>query len=411
MSRVRAVFEVSRRFIHDVNDTNLSIFAGSLVYITLLSLVPTLALSFSVLHAFGVQNQLEPLLVEMLSPIGEQADQLVGGILAFVNNTNFEMLGVLGVCMILYSGVSMVLKLEFAFNHIWQVKETRPIIKRIGFYLAMLLLGPVMFFLSMASMGAISGIPFVQGLLSVQYFSTVYYFLINVLPFILIISALFVLYWVLPNYKVSPKFAAYSAIITAGVWKLLGLGFASFVATSVNYNVVYSSFAVVVLFIFWVYLTWLSILVGTMICAQWQYRQHPNLKGMTPSQIRLIRLLILLRIVKNSLMEDCSTSIADLAQKAQLPSTDILQLVSGLVENRLITFESQVGGGSACANLQVKDMTLGELLTVADFSPSTIDGSAAVMELMPELGMLQSWYLGKSNGNLTLSELCATPLR
>jgi membrane protein len=48
----------------------LSLRAMSLVYTPILSLVPLLAFSFSVLKGFGVQNQAEPLLLEFFAALG-----------------------------------------------------------------------------------------------------------------------------------------------------------------------------------------------------------------------------------------------------------------------------------------------------------------------------------------------------
>lgn len=405
MNRFKSFGLGCKQLVHEANDTNLSIFAGSLVYITLLSLVPTLALSFSVLHAFGIQNQLDPLLVELLSPIGDHADQLVDGILQFVNNTNVEMLGIIGVGMILYSGISMVLKLEFAFNHIWQVTETRSLVKRISFYLAMLLLGPVVLFLSMAFMGAIDEIPFFQSFLAFQYFSIPYYFLINIVPFLLITFALFALYYVLPNYSVSARFAAYSAMITAFVWKLLGWGFSSFIATSVNYNVIYSGFAVVVLFIFWVYLTWLSILIGTMICSKLQYRASPRLRNVSSQKSRLLRLCLLLRIYPANAADSQPVSIADLASDAQIPINEIMSLVNDLKHENRVDVEIQCGKTWVHAKADLSGLSLGQLLELVDFPQSLSVEDGMFEGFAAELSQLRCWYAKDLKCDSPVSEI------
>ena len=54
----------------DLAQGPLTLWAMSLVYTTLLSLVPLLALAFSVLKAFGAHNVAEPLIAELLAPLG-----------------------------------------------------------------------------------------------------------------------------------------------------------------------------------------------------------------------------------------------------------------------------------------------------------------------------------------------------
>jgi membrane protein len=56
----------------------------SLVYTTLLALVPLLAVSFSVLKGFGVHNQIEPLLLNFLKPMGERGVEVTSRIIGFV---------------------------------------------------------------------------------------------------------------------------------------------------------------------------------------------------------------------------------------------------------------------------------------------------------------------------------------
>ena len=67
--------------------------AMGLVYTTLLSLVPLLAVSFSVLKGFGVHNQIEPTLLSLLEPLGEQGVEITNKIIGFVDNVNVKVLG------------------------------------------------------------------------------------------------------------------------------------------------------------------------------------------------------------------------------------------------------------------------------------------------------------------------------
>ena len=69
------LFRQARRFVtallRDVNQGGLDLWATSLVYTSLLSMAPLLAVSFSVLKAFGAHNQLQPFLLQMLEPLGD----------------------------------------------------------------------------------------------------------------------------------------------------------------------------------------------------------------------------------------------------------------------------------------------------------------------------------------------------
>ena len=79
----------------EFKESVLSIRATSLVYTTLLSLVPFLAVMFSVLKAFGIHQQIEPILAQGLQPLGPKGMEITTNIIEFVDNLK---VGVLGGC-------------------------------------------------------------------------------------------------------------------------------------------------------------------------------------------------------------------------------------------------------------------------------------------------------------------------
>ena len=62
--------------------------------------------------------------------------------------------------------------------------------------------------------------------------------------------------------------------IVAGVlWETTGWAFASVIVSSTNYAAIYSSFAILILFLIWLYLSWLILLTGAQVS---YYHQHPH---------------------------------------------------------------------------------------------------------------------------------------
>jgi len=70
----------------DLTQGQLNLRAMSLVYTTLLSLVPLLAVSFSMLKGLGVHNQIEPLMLNFLAPLGEKGIEITAQVIGFVEN-------------------------------------------------------------------------------------------------------------------------------------------------------------------------------------------------------------------------------------------------------------------------------------------------------------------------------------
>jgi len=105
---LRMVYAVGR----DLAEGQLTLRAMSLVYTTLLSLVPLLALSFSVLKGFGVHNQVRPTLLALLAPLGEKGVEITEQVIGFVDNIKVGVLGALGLGLLVYTVITLLQKIE-----------------------------------------------------------------------------------------------------------------------------------------------------------------------------------------------------------------------------------------------------------------------------------------------------------
>ena len=120
------VLRVSYALIRDLREGQLTLRAMSLVYTTILSLVPLMAISFSILKGFGVHNQVEPVLLNLLAPLGDKGVEISERIVGFMDNVKVGVLGSLGFVLLFYTVVSLMQKIERAFNYVWQIKTERP---------------------------------------------------------------------------------------------------------------------------------------------------------------------------------------------------------------------------------------------------------------------------------------------
>ncbi|MBK7768566.1 MAG: YihY/virulence factor BrkB family protein [Sulfuritalea sp.] len=117
-----------------------------LVYTSLRSVVALLSLSFTVLKALGVYNQIQPMLLNFLEPLGEVGAEIANTIVRFIQNMNVGVLGVLGLGLLLYTAVSLMQKIEDSLNFIWHVPRVRPPGERFSRYLTVLMIGPILVF-------------------------------------------------------------------------------------------------------------------------------------------------------------------------------------------------------------------------------------------------------------------------
>ena len=97
--------------VRDLLQGDLNLRAMSLVYSTLLSVVPLLAVSFSMLKGFGVHNQFEPYLYRFLEPLGPKGVEVGNSIIEFVENIRVGVLGAVGLGLLIYTVVSLLQKI------------------------------------------------------------------------------------------------------------------------------------------------------------------------------------------------------------------------------------------------------------------------------------------------------------
>jgi membrane protein len=267
---LRTVYAVGR----DLGEGQLTLRAMSLVYTSLLSLVPLLALSFSVLKGFGVHNQVRPALMALLAPLGEKGAEIADQVIGFVDNIKVGVLGALGLGLLIYTVITLLQKIEHAFNFVWRVKSARPLAQRYSQYLSVLMIGPLLVFSAVGVMAAFFGSSAVQALIAVEPLGTLFQLVATLLPFLLVIAAFTFVYVLMPNTHVRVSSALVGATVAGVLWQALGWGFAAFIAASTKYTAIYASFAIVIFSMIWLYLNWLIVLVGASIAC---YHQYPAL--------------------------------------------------------------------------------------------------------------------------------------
>jgi membrane protein len=268
-SLYRATVVANTRYRDDV----LSLQAMSLTYSTLLSLVPFLAVMFSVLKAFGVQNALEPFLAQALQPLGADAAEVTSRIIGFVDNLQVGILGAAGMAMLFYTVVTLVAKIEDALNRIWRLPRSRSWPERITAYLSVVLVGPVMVFTALTLTASAQSYWLVERLIKIGFVSYVFTLATNVMPFILFCATFTFLYKLIPYTYVRTSSALIGGATAGLLWQVVGTVFAAFVANSAQYAAIYSSFAILIVFLIWVYVGWLVFLVGAEVA---YFHQHPS---------------------------------------------------------------------------------------------------------------------------------------
>lgn len=259
--------------IRDVVSGNLTLHSMSLVYTTLLSIVPLLALSFSVLKAMGVHQKMEPFLFQFFEPMGPQGLEIAEQILSFVDNMKVGVLGSVGLALLVYTVISLVQKIERSFNMIWRVPDMRSMAQRFSNYLSVIMVGPLLMVSAIGATATIFSSRFVQTLVEIEPFGSLIIAISRFTPFFLVVGAFTFVYVFIPNTRVKLRYAFIGGLVAGVSWQAAGMLFASFVAGSAKYEAIYSSFAIGIILLIWIYLNWMILLLGASLSF---YLQNPG---------------------------------------------------------------------------------------------------------------------------------------
>lgn len=320
-------------------DSQLTLRAMSLVYTTLLSLVPLLAVSVSVLKGFGAHHQLELALRNFLTPLGDRGADITNTIVRFVENINSGLLGSVGMAMLLYTVISLMKKIEAAFNFTWHVTEDRSFARRFSDYLSVVLIGPVLVFSAMGLTATITHSKLYL-LLATNPVTGIFISLAShVIPYLLIIFAFTLIYIYVPNTRVRFGAAFVGATVAGVLWETVGWLFASFIS-SANYTAIYSAFATLFFFMIWLYISWTILLTGASIAFYFQNpefraRQRRHL-GLSNRMKEKLALAVMAQIATHYYQRKPALSLHDLAQTINIASDLLYPIINNLIARELL---------------------------------------------------------------------------
>jgi membrane protein len=243
----------------DFNADNCMLRASALTYTTLLSIVPLLALMFSLLKGLGVQNVLEPFLINNLA-IGSQ--EAVAEIFSYIENTQFGRLGAIGLIVLVLTVLALLSNIEKSFNHIWRVQETRTLMRRFADYFSVVLLSPLLILAAVSISTSLQSQTLVLKLLETAYVGEALLLLFKLIPFVVMWAAFIFLYLFMPNTRVRIQAALVGGIVGGTLWQLLQWGYVHFQVGVGKYNAIYGTMAALPIFIVWLYLSWMIVLFG-----------------------------------------------------------------------------------------------------------------------------------------------------
>lgn len=385
--------------LRDVISGDLTLRAMGLVYTTMLSIVPLLAFSFSVLKGFGIHKQIRPLLLQFFEPLGQSGVEMTNSIIGFVDNVQGTILGTFGLIFLIYTVISMIQKVEDSFNYVWQVERPRSFARRFSEYVSVLLIGPVLMFTAIGLLASLESTTLVQRLSEIEPFGTTLFYISRYAPFVLVIFVFSFVYTFVPNTRVKLSAALVGGTTAGIIWATIGKLFAALVAASTKYTAIYSGFAIVVMALMWLYISWLILLLGAQIAFYYQNpeflrsgRKRVELAGLLREKLALSTMYLLAAAYYEGRNE---WTLNKLASHFGVPAKAFSSVTSALEERGLIvaTENEQLMPGRALDTILLTDVLAAVRDSTADVPQRT--GVAVVDKLAGEIESAIADKLGK----------------
>lgn len=302
--------------------------AAALTYLTLLSLIPLLAVIFSLVKAFGGFANLEADVRDyLLDYIPDSSEQVAAWLQAFIDNFDAGAMGVLGMGALLVTLVMTLSAVENALNETWAVRTSRGWGMRLIVYWSLLTITPLFLGVSIALTTSMQSMHATQWLAS---HVPIYGVFKALLPVLATAMAFTTMYIFLPSTRVTIGAAWVGGLFAGVMFELAKWGYTVYTAQSVSASKLYGSLAAFPVFVIWVNYSWRIVLCGADVVHATEYASTDPTEETDPRTNQATREEAAVRIaacVADAFAKQLpAPAVADLCGRLKLPAhlTDVL---------------------------------------------------------------------------------------
>ena len=344
----------------------LALRAGNLTFITITSLVPMVAVIFSLLHAFNAKR-IDPLVLkffeDILSPGGRaQSEQTIR---TFLSAANSRTAGGVSFVVVMVSAGLMLRHLDASLNDIWRVRKQRNLFVSLALYTGVLIVGPLLIALSLLGT---EGAKQLIGWLEFPFSAQLY-----ILGAVLSAMTVFTLLYKLAPHAPVPWKSALTGGAAAGIaWELARHAYGGIASLFFSANKVYGSLGIAPLFLMWIYVGWYIVLSGARLAYAVAHADlHGHFSDLLdhPRSHELIASRIAEEVARASLEGHKPPTARSLSTQLRLPQQRVGEIIQVLVAGGLLRLEKG-------ALFPARDVAT---LTLADIS-AAVGGTARVVK-------------------------------
>lgn len=265
-------------------------------------------------------------------------DDVARSIRTFMQNTRSGTLGLVGTAALVFLAISMLIRIEDAFNEVWGVRKGRGWFMRLVLYWSVISLAPV---LVVVVVGLATGPHLATTQRLIGGIPLVGWLLFQLLPVVVLCLAFAVFYRLMPNTRVRWNAALMGGVVAAVLWHANNSLSALYVSRVVTNFKIYGSIGLVPVFMIGLYFAWMILLFGGQVSYAWQNRLAYFQERISDNVNQRCREFVALRLMTAISAAyqrgQDPPSEAQMAEALEIPPRLVQQVVRTLVTARLLT--------------------------------------------------------------------------
>lgn len=337
VNAIRVIHLVFRGFV----ENECPLHASALTYSSLMAIVPILALALALLRGLGAADKLEMKILEAVTTMPAQFQEIVNQILGYVRNTNFTTLGGVGLALLIWIVIDVLGRVEMSFNRVWGVAVSRSLLRKVSDYLSILMVVPVLI-IAATTLNATLTSPVIIHLVQewLGPAQIIYSRLLSLTPFLVTCAAFIFLYKYMPNTRVNALPAVISGLAGGSLWIGWQWIYITLQIGISHYNAIYATLASIPIFLFWLYISWQIVLLGAEIGFALQnyatYKMEQRAHGASTRSRIMLALSIMSNAAQSMMINVPHFRVSAYARGHRIPVRLINEVVDQLVEANLL---------------------------------------------------------------------------
>lgn len=297
---------------------------------------------------------------------GSEVRRAIDTVLGFVQRTDVSRLGALGFLIVLYTVIKLLGAVEVSFNDIWGVRKSRSLPRKLADYLSTIVLVPILLVTGTGVMSLARNETFERWIGAGAESPLFAFFSSMVVVWVGFAFA----YILMPNTRVRVSSAMVGGIVGGTMWQIFQWAHLKLQVGVANYNAIYSTFAALPIFLFWVQSSWMTVLFGAEAAAAHQNQaRHGQLVRSRDYDMALkevVALRLVARVAAAFLDGAPPSRVEELADELGCPERTLIEVANGLEHGRIVAMVDLEGDEDDPALILASDPDIVRVQDVLD---------------------------------------------